>query len=215
MVYVAIDMPQGKVRLYCLYNNGCQINLINQDVVYRFNLPISYALCLYKPIIYFLDSNQITIWDAYNLTVTTSDSQGTPCTIGPQTFQGGLFNSYNIVLRWGWLTEADLLISFRSGQFIQGTLDPKHLQIVTLNTLLVDIKASKIVYSLWPEDFFFMLVVNTIEDLLLLVASTYIDPPDVETLVINIIEDLLLLAASTYRDPPVLVQITLTQGEGN
>jgi len=50
-----------------------------------------------------------------------------------------------------------------------------------------------------------MLVVNTIEDLLLLVASTYIDPPDVETLVINIIEDLLLLAASTYRDPPVLV----------
>ena len=49
-----------------------------------------------------------------------------------------------------------------------------------------------------------MLVVNTIEDLLLLAASTYIDPLDIEILVINIVEDLLLLAASTYRDPLVL-----------
>jgi len=52
--------------------------------------------------------------------------------------------------------------------------------------------------------------VNIIEDLLLLVASTCVDPPDIETLIINIIEDLLLLAASTYRDPLVLAQITLT-----
>ena len=29
MVYITMDTPQGKVRLYCLYNNGCQINLIN------------------------------------------------------------------------------------------------------------------------------------------------------------------------------------------
>jgi hypothetical protein len=49
-----------------------------------------------------------------------------------------------------------------------------------------------------------MLVVNIIEDLLLLVVSTYIDPLDVETLVIKIVEDLLLLAASTCRDPLVL-----------
>jgi len=52
--------------------------------------------------------------------------------------------------------------------------------------------------------------VNTIEDLLLLAASTYIDPLDVEIPVINIIEDLLLLAVSTYGDPLVLAQITLT-----
>ena len=49
-----------------------------------------------------------------------------------------------------------------------------------------------------------MPVVNTIEDLSLLVANTRIDPLDVEIPVINIVEDLLLLAASTYRDPPVL-----------
>jgi len=55
-----------------------------------------------------------------------------------------------------------------------------------------------------------MLVVNIIKDLLLLVASTYIDLLDIEILVINIIEDLLLLAVSTYRDPLVLLQITLT-----
>jgi len=54
-----------------------------------------------------------------------------------------------------------------------------------------------------------MLVVNIIEDLLLLVASTYTDSLDVEILVINIIEDLLLLVVSTYRDPLVPVQITL------
>jgi len=50
-----------------------------------------------------------------------------------------------------------------------------------------------------------MPVVNIIENLLLLAASTYIDPLDVEILVINIIEDLLLLAASTCKDPLVLV----------
>ena len=44
---------------------------------------------------------------------------------------------------------------------------------------------------------------NIIEDLLLLAASTYIDPLDIKTPVVNIVEDLLLLAASTRRDPPV------------
>jgi len=60
-----------------------------------------------------------------------------------------------------------------------------------------------------------MLVINIIEDLLLLVASTYTDPPDVETPVINIVKDLLSLVASTCRDPPVPAQITYTQGGGN
>jgi hypothetical protein len=55
-----------------------------------------------------------------------------------------------------------------------------------------------------------MLVVNIIEDLLLLVASTRIDPPDVEIPVVNTVEDLLLLAASTRRDPPAPAQITYT-----
>ena len=142
--------------------------------------------------------------------VTTSDSQGTPRTIGPQTFQGSLFNSYNIVLRWDQLAEVDLLISFYSRQFIQGTSDPRRLQIVTLNTLLIDIKAGEIAYLLQLEDSFFMPVINIIEDLLLLAASTYIDPLDIEIPVVNIVEDLLLLAASTYRDPPVLAQITYT-----
>ena len=48
-----------------------------------------------------------------------------------------------------------------------------------------------------------MPVINIIEDLLLLAASTYIDPLDVEIPVINIVEDLLLLVASTRRDPLV------------
>jgi hypothetical protein len=55
-----------------------------------------------------------------------------------------------------------------------------------------------------------MLVINTIEDLLLLAVSTYIDPPDIEIPVVNTVEDQLLLAASTYRDPPAPVQITYT-----
>ena len=50
-----------------------------------------------------------------------------------------------------------------------------------------------------------MPVVNIIEYLLLLVVSTYIDPPDIKIPVINIVEDLLLLVASTYRDPLVLI----------
>ena len=142
--------------------------------------------------------------------VTTSNSQGNPRTISPQTFQGGLFNSYNIVLRQDWLIKTDLLISFYSRQFVQGALDPKRLQIVTLNILLVDIKAGKIVYSLQLEDSFFMLVINIIKDLLLLAVSTYIDPLNIEIPVINIIKDLLLLAVSTYKDPLVLAQITYT-----
>ena len=155
------------------------------------------------------------IQDAYNLIVTTSDSQGTPRTISPQTFQGGFFNSYNIVLKQDQLAEADLLISFYSRQFIQSTLDSRRLQVVTLNTLLADIKDGEIVYLLQLEDSFFIPVVNIIEDLLLLVASTYIDPLDVEIPVINIVEDLLFLAASTYRDPLVPAQITYTLGGGD
>ena len=50
-----------------------------------------------------------------------------------------------------------------------------------------------------------MPVINIIEDLLLLAASTYIDPLDIEIPVINIVENLLLLAASTRRDPLVPV----------
>ena len=57
------------------------------------------------------------------------------------------------------------------------------------------------------EDSFFTPVVNIIEDLLLLVVSTYVDSLDIKTLVINIIEDL-LLAVNTYKDPLVLKQIT-------
>jgi len=53
-----------------------------------------------------------------------------------------------------------------------------------------------------------MPVINIIEDLLLLAASTRADPLDVKIPVINIVEDLLSLVASTYRDPPVLAQIT-------
>jgi len=49
-----------------------------------------------------------------------------------------------------------------------------------------------------------MLVINIIEDLLLLVVSTYIDPLDIETPVINIVEDLPSLVASIYRDPLML-----------
>jgi hypothetical protein len=55
-----------------------------------------------------------------------------------------------------------------------------------------------------------MPVVNIIEDLLLLVASTCIDPLNIEIPVRNIVEDVLLLAASTYRDPLVPAQITYT-----
>ena len=55
-----------------------------------------------------------------------------------------------------------------------------------------------------------MPVMNIIEDLLLLAASTRINPPDVETPVRNIVKDLLLLVASTYRDRSVLAQITYT-----
>ena len=53
------------------------------------------------------------------------------------------------------------------------------------------------------EDSFFTLVINIIEDLLSLTASTYADPLDIEIPVVNIVEDLLLLAASIYRDPLV------------
>ena len=48
-----------------------------------------------------------------------------------------------------------------------------------------------------------MPVVNIIEDLLLLVASTRADPLDVEIPVVNIVEDLSSPTASTCGDPPV------------
>ena len=72
--------------------------------------------------------------------------------------------------------EVDLLISFRTRRFIQDTSDPRRLQIVALNTLLEDIKAGEIAYLLQLEDSNTIPVVNIVEDLLLLVASTYIDP---------------------------------------
>jgi hypothetical protein len=49
---------------------------------------------------------------------------------------------------------------------------------------------------------------NTIEDLLLLAASTYADPLDIKILVMNTVEDLPLLAASTCGDPLMPTQIT-------
>jgi hypothetical protein len=46
--------------------------------------------------------------------------------------------------------------------------------------LLEDIKAGKIAYLLWLEDFNTTLVVNTVEDLLLLAVSTRTDPLAIE-----------------------------------
>jgi hypothetical protein len=69
-----MDTPQGEVRLRALYDNDCQINLINQNVVLRYGLPTAPAHASRRPIARFLDSNQMTIWDAHDLTVTTSDS---------------------------------------------------------------------------------------------------------------------------------------------
>ena len=48
---------------------------------------------------------------------------------------------------------------------------------------------------------FLIPVINIIEDLSLLVKSTYADPLDIKTPVINIIEDLLLLAKSYLYRP--------------
>ena len=42
--------------------------------------------------------------------------------------------------------------------------------------LLKDIKAGKTAYLLWLKDFNIILVMNTVEDLLLLVVSTSVDP---------------------------------------
>ena len=56
-----------------------------------------------------------------------------------------------------------------------------------------------------------MPVVNMVKDLLLLIISTYIDLPNIETLAINTVKDLLLLATSTYIDP-LVIEITFTVG---
>ena len=66
MVHIAIDTPQGKVRLYCLYNNGCQIDLINQDIACGFNLPVYYVLYSRKHIARFLNSNLLYASHEYN-----------------------------------------------------------------------------------------------------------------------------------------------------
>jgi len=70
--------------------------------------------------------------------------------------------------------------------------------------LLVNIKTSKIVYLLWPENSFFTPVINIIKNLLLLAANIYINLLDIKILIKNIVEDLLLLAVSIYINPPVL-----------
>jgi len=54
---------------------------------------------------------------------------------------------------------------------------------------------------------FFIPVINIIEDLLLLVVNTCINPLAIKILVKNIIKNLSLLIASTYVDP-LVVEIT-------
>jgi len=61
------------------------------------------------------------------------------------------------------------------------------------------------IYLLWPEDSFFILVANIIKSLLLLAVSTYTDPLNIKIPVINTAEDLLLLVASIYINPLVLI----------
>jgi hypothetical protein len=81
-----------------------------------------------------------------------------------------------------------------------------------IKTLPVDLACLYVIYYIYVNLLrisliatFFMPVVNTIEDLLLLAESTCADPLDIETPVMNTIEDLLLLAVSTCADPLVLL----------
>jgi hypothetical protein len=58
-----------------LVDSGCSINLINQEVVLRWNLACD-TQAARKPVARFLDDNPMQIWDAHSLSITIKDSEG-------------------------------------------------------------------------------------------------------------------------------------------
>ena len=98
----------------------------------------------------------MTLWEKHSLVITAKDSKDNPRTVGPQSFWGGSFTGYDLILGWDWLQEADPMISFRSGTFVWGELDTTNrLQVCSLDSLLSDVEQGETIYQLHPETFTF------------------------------------------------------------
>ena len=71
---ILVDTPTGQTALKALFDTGCSVNLINQDVMTRLGIPALHAKRTLRA--RFLDSHPITVWNSHDLTVTTADDAG-------------------------------------------------------------------------------------------------------------------------------------------
>ncbi|KAF2827149.1 hypothetical protein CC86DRAFT_406369 [Ophiobolus disseminans] len=158
-VTVRLSLPDGTATtLRALYDSGAEINLVRHDVVQR--LTLDHALFHIKPVASFLDNNQLRIYKPYDLSLTSSDSQGVEKSVGPQRFWAADFSGYDLVLGYPWLREADPKILFSTGEVKWWDQEEKRLSVVSVEHLLKDIQHSERAYVLHPGN----LVCSTLSD---------------------------------------------------
>jgi hypothetical protein len=108
--------------LRALVDSVCSINLINQEVVLRWNLACDMQAAR-KPVASVLDDNPMRIWDAHSLSVTTMDSDGNELTSELQRYWAVSFVNYDAILGMQWLKATDPMVQWSSGYFIWDKID--------------------------------------------------------------------------------------------
>jgi hypothetical protein len=92
----------------------------------------------------------MTIYKAHRLSTTVDDSQGQPRTL-EETFFGGAFTGYDIVLGWDWHAAADPMISYSAGTFIWNPSDANKLPQDKLSALLAAIEDREVAFQIAPD----------------------------------------------------------------
>ena len=116
----AASSGQGSVVLRALVDNGAQINLINQRAVLENDIPV--FVMPGRPTAKLLNDNQMTIHKPHRLKTSVMDDQDN-AKESTQTFWGGSFKEYDMILGWDWLQDTNPSISWRHGTFFWNPTD--------------------------------------------------------------------------------------------
>lgn len=148
-IAVETHILEGKDHrpLRCLFDSGCEINLINDDLVHSLNLQVADSVP--KPEARFLDDNSLRIYDSYLLTTRTRDSKGALRTVGTVRFWSARFVGYECVLGYPWLAAADPDIHYPTATFEwrEDTADSP-LTLCTAGELQEDLEVDEMICSI-------------------------------------------------------------------
>ena len=146
------DIP---VTSRALYDTGSDLNIISHDLATQWKLPK--AKVRLRPEAFQVSGIQLTLLDAYSVTTTATDRNGTPRTIPNQVFWSSNISGYDLILGLPWQYQADAAIDPREGNFQwwdrSASVEERVFVDSQAEDLLTDLEEGERAYVLYPGSF--------------------------------------------------------------